>query len=105
MSRYATRRTRRLGSSANEINFNRYLYQYVPPRALEDIEIDIKEVERDVLKLLQEVAGERSSSRHNNGAPLEASRDTATHAVRLGCHNSGWMEDPPTEGSCGREAK
>jgi type I restriction enzyme M protein len=46
-----------IGIVGYEINFNRYFYQYVPPRALEDIEIDIKEVERDVLKLLQEVAG------------------------------------------------
>lgn len=46
-----------IGIVGYEINFNRYFYQYVPPRALEEIELDIKEVERDVLKLLQEVAG------------------------------------------------
>lgn len=46
-----------IGIVGYEINFNRHFYQYVPPRALEDIEIDIKEVERDVLKLLKEVAG------------------------------------------------
>ncbi len=46
-----------IGLVGYEINFNRYFYQYQPPRALEDIEADIKAVEQDVLKLLQEVAG------------------------------------------------
>ena len=32
-------------------------YSYTPPRPLEEIEVDIKAVEGDVLKLLQEVAG------------------------------------------------
>ncbi len=40
-----------------EINFNRYFYRYTPPRPLEAIETDIKQVEADVLKLLKEVAG------------------------------------------------
>ena len=46
-----------VGSVGYEINFNRYFYNYEPPRELEAIEVDIKAVEKDVLKLLQEVAG------------------------------------------------
>ena len=46
-----------VGPIGYEINFNRYFYQYQPPRPLEAIEADIKIVEQDVLKLLQEVAG------------------------------------------------
>lgn len=46
-----------VGAVGYEINFNRYFYEYHPPRELEAIETDIKSVEEDVLKLLQEVAG------------------------------------------------
>lgn len=46
-----------IGLVGYEINFNRYFYQYQPPRELEAIEADIKAVEQDVLKLLQEVTG------------------------------------------------
>src|SRR5439155_7927757 len=40
-----------------EIPFNRHFYKYTPPRSLEEIQADIKQVERDILKLLAEVAG------------------------------------------------
>jgi len=40
-----------------EINFNRYFYEYTPPRALEEIEADIQAVEKDILAMLREVAG------------------------------------------------
>ncbi len=46
-----------VGKVGYEINFNRYFYEYKPPRPLEEIEVDIKAVEQDVLKLLREVAG------------------------------------------------
>jgi type I restriction enzyme M protein len=46
-----------VGIVGYEINFNRYFYRYQPPRPLEAIEADIKAVEQDVLRLLQEVAG------------------------------------------------
>jgi type I restriction enzyme M protein len=46
-----------VGLVGYEINFNRYFYNYHPPRSLEAIEADIKAAEADVLKLLQEVAG------------------------------------------------
>jgi len=40
-----------------EINFNRYFYQYQPPRPLPEIEADIKTLEQEILRLLREVAG------------------------------------------------
>jgi type I restriction enzyme M protein len=46
-----------VGKVGYEINFNRYFYKYTPPRPLEEIEVDIKSVEKDVLEMLREVAG------------------------------------------------
>ena len=46
-----------VGKVGYEINFNRYFYRYQPPRPLEEIEADIKTLERDILALLREVAG------------------------------------------------
>jgi type I restriction enzyme M protein len=45
------------GKVGYEINFNRYFYKYTPPRPLEEIETDIKTVEKDILEMLREVAG------------------------------------------------
>ncbi len=38
-----------------ELNFNRYFYQYVPPRPLEDIEADLKGIEEEIAGMLSEV--------------------------------------------------
>lgn len=46
-----------IGVVGYEINFNRYFYQYVPPRPLEEIEADIKALETEILVMLREVAG------------------------------------------------
>ncbi len=46
-----------VGKVGYEINFNRYFYKYQPPRPLEEIEMDIKGVEKDILEMLREVAG------------------------------------------------
>ena len=46
-----------VGLVGYEINFNRYFYQYRPPRRLEEIEADIQQVEKDILAMLREVAG------------------------------------------------
>jgi type I restriction enzyme M protein len=40
-----------------EIPFNRHFYKYVPPRPLEEIQAEIKQVEQEILKALAEVAG------------------------------------------------
>ncbi len=46
-----------IGKVGYEINFNRYFYQYQPPRELEAIEADIKTLEKEILEMLREVAG------------------------------------------------
>jgi type I restriction enzyme M protein len=38
-----------------EINFNRYFYRYTPPRPLEEIEADLKKIEKDIADMLAEV--------------------------------------------------
>ncbi len=43
--------------SAYEINFNRYFYEYTPPRPLADIDADIKRMEEKIIRLLGEVTG------------------------------------------------
>lgn len=45
-----------VGVVGYEINFNRYFYEYVPPRALADIDADLKASEARIQALLQEVA-------------------------------------------------
>ena len=44
-----------IGKVGYEINFNRYFYKYQPPRALEEIEADIKAVEAEILAMLREI--------------------------------------------------
>jgi len=44
-----------VGRVGYEINFNRYFYKYQPPRALEEIEADIKTVEKEIMEMLREV--------------------------------------------------
>ena len=38
-----------------EINFNRYFYKYTPPRPLNEIEADLKAIEKDIADMLAEV--------------------------------------------------
>ena len=40
-----------------EIPFNRHFYKYQPPRPLEEIETDIKAIEKDVLEMLKGITG------------------------------------------------
>ncbi len=37
-----------------EIPLTRHFYEYTPPRPLEDIEADIKAVEKDIVRMLAE---------------------------------------------------
>ena len=46
-----------VGLVGYEINFNRYFYEYRPPRPLEEIEADIQQVEKEIMTMLREVAG------------------------------------------------
>lgn len=45
-----------IGRVGYEINFNRFFYQYVPPRKLHDIDAELKQVESEIAALLAEVA-------------------------------------------------
>jgi len=44
-----------IGKVGYEINFNRYFYVYEPPRPLEEIEADIRTLEREIIAMLREV--------------------------------------------------
>lgn len=44
-----------LGKVGYEINFNRYFYEYQPPRDLDEIDQDIKGLQNDILELLEDV--------------------------------------------------
>jgi len=46
-----------VGRVGYEINFNRYFYVYQPPRPLEEIRAEIRELEREIAAMLGEVAG------------------------------------------------
>jgi len=45
-----------VGRVGYEINFNRYFYKYVPPRPLEEIDAELKQLEAEIAGLLKEVA-------------------------------------------------
>lgn len=47
---------RKVGRVGYEINFNRYFYRYVPPRPLQEIDLELKALEAEIVGLLQEVA-------------------------------------------------
>lgn len=47
----------KVGLVGYEINFNRYFYKYTPPRPLDVIEAEIRELEKEILKGLAEVTG------------------------------------------------
>ena len=44
----------KVGLVGYEINFNRYFYEYRPPRPLEEIEVDIQQVEQEIVAMLQD---------------------------------------------------
>ena len=46
-----------VGRVGYEINFNRYFYEYRPPRPLEEIEADIQRVEKEIAVMLQGMTG------------------------------------------------
>jgi len=53
---YTDARDKQVGRVGYEINFNRYFYQYVPPRPLEEIDAELKALEAEIAGLLKEVA-------------------------------------------------
>jgi type I restriction enzyme M protein len=49
-----------VGLIGDEINFNRYFYKYVPPRPLEEIEADIRTIEKDIVRMLGKITGSKA---------------------------------------------
>jgi len=45
----------KVGIVGYEIPLTRHFYQYTPPRPLEEIEADIKAIEKDIVRMLAEV--------------------------------------------------
>ncbi len=48
-----------VGIIGYEINFNRYFYKYTPPRPFEEIEADIRAIEKDIIQMLAEITGSK----------------------------------------------
>ncbi|MEQ8228172.1 MAG: class I SAM-dependent DNA methyltransferase [Rhodospirillales bacterium] len=53
---YTDARDKQVGRVGYEFNFNRYFYQYMPPRPLEEIDTELKALEAEIAGLLKEVA-------------------------------------------------
>lgn len=54
---YRDARDGKVGRVGYEINFNRYFYKYVPPRPLEEINAELKQLEAEIAELLKGVVG------------------------------------------------
>lgn len=52
---YTDEQDGKVGRVGYEINFNRYFYEYDPPRPLDEIEEDLQEVQRDIVDMMKEV--------------------------------------------------
>ncbi len=52
---YTDEQDGQVGRVGYEINFNRYFYEYDPPRPLDEIEEDLQEVQRDIVEMMEEV--------------------------------------------------
>ena len=59
----------KVGIVGYEINFNRYFYRYTPPRPLEEIEADIRAIEKDIVRMLAEVTRTRPRDEPEAAAP------------------------------------
>jgi type I restriction enzyme M protein len=46
-----------VGKVGYEIPLTRHFYKYTPPRPLEEIEAEIAELEKDIVRMLREVVG------------------------------------------------
>lgn len=52
---YTDEQDGQVGRVGYEINFNRYFYEYDPPRPLSEIEEDLQEVQREIVEMMEEV--------------------------------------------------
>ena len=53
-----------VGVVGYEITFNRYFYRYKPPRPLDEIQADIREIEADIVRLLRDMTGSALNSEY-----------------------------------------
>lgn len=53
---YTDFRDKQVGRVGYEINFNRHFYQYAPPRPLDEIDAELRQLEAEIAGLLKEVA-------------------------------------------------
>jgi len=53
---HADIKDKEVGRVGYEINFNRYFYEYIPPRPLNEIDMELKALEAEIAGLLKEVA-------------------------------------------------
>ncbi|MDA7520699.1 type I restriction-modification system subunit M [bacterium] len=54
---YVDKKDGKVGKVGYEISFNRYFYVYQPPRELSEIDGELRELQADIMKSLQEVMG------------------------------------------------
>ncbi len=54
---YADKKDGAVGHVGYEINFNRYFYEYTPPRPLDEIAADLQTLEKEIVEMLGEVTG------------------------------------------------
>jgi type I restriction enzyme M protein len=52
---YRDEHDKQIGVVGYEINFTRYFYKHIPPRKVEDIDAELKQVEKDIAAILAEV--------------------------------------------------
>ena len=52
---YLEHKDKEIGQVGYEINFNRFFYKYVPPRKLEEVDAELRQVEKKTAELLGEV--------------------------------------------------
>jgi type I restriction enzyme M protein len=69
---YADEKDGGVGRVGYEINFNRYFYEYEPPRPLEEIEADIRELQTEIMMLLH---GMTTSARASNTIGEQSDRE------------------------------
>ena len=53
-TKYVDERDNEVGRVGFEISFNRYFYVYQPPRALSEIDAELRTLQADILEVLQE---------------------------------------------------
>ncbi len=56
-NRFGTNKDDLVGRIGYEIPLTRHFYKYVPPKPLNEIEAEIADLEKDIVRMLREVVG------------------------------------------------